>query len=376
MGSWNGTCAVSNLHINSGQDVAVFMLLRNNTEKTFCYGNALYDVCPVPFYGKYNDYGAVEGCHGFGLNIVVDALKAQLYEFGQGPNEYHDTEVKRDNFNIDLLFEADLEDRLGIENHRYHSGDDYKQRELENMRLEKGLTDSQAFELDRLANKIKKVDTFRPVTHVTVHGDIFRTIMNEWYIEDYVGEGKGTEGYNKSYIHVYFKTIVGSIPEFVDRLREAHMELKRLTAEANASDGTMSNSVWASLSRMTSRSVFEWNDKCIAGQYMNYFGNDSTMTWGLVNVSEKVNEYCEAEDWDGLAAFAHEVLTAAWVNSFMAHTRKLWSKQTGHGSQGQEPLGYQLLAKSVLGVLKAEHDEYVAENEDEDEPVSSDSPAS
>ena len=63
MGSWNATCAVSNLHITAGQDVVVFMLLKNNREKTFCYGNALYDVCPVAFYGKYNDYGAVEHCH-------------------------------------------------------------------------------------------------------------------------------------------------------------------------------------------------------------------------------------------------------------------------------------------------------------------------
>jgi hypothetical protein len=364
MGSWNGTCAVSNLHITAGQDVAVFMLLRNNTEKTFCYGNALYDVCPVPFYGKYNDYGAVEDCHGFGLNIVVDALKAQLYEFGQGANEYHDCEVKRDDFDIDLLFEADLEDRLGVENHRYHSNDDYNQRELEDMRLDKGLTDSQAFELDRLANKIKKVDTFRPVTHVTVHGDVFRMIMNDWYIEDYVGEGKGTEGDNKSYTHIYFKNVADSIPEFVDRLKAAHMELKRLTEEADATGA--SNSVHMSLFRMTSRSVFEWNDKCLAGLYMNYFGSDSTMMWDLVSVPEKVTEYCVEEDWDGLASFAREVLTATWVNNFMAHTRKLWSKQTGHGSQGQEPLGYQLLAKSVLGILKAEHDEF-AEEEDEDE---------
>jgi hypothetical protein len=363
MGSWNGTCAVSNLHIKAGEDVAVFMLLRNNTEKTFCYGNALYDVCPVPFYGKYNDYGGVNDCHGFGLNIVVDALRGQLYEFGQGPNEYHDCEVKRDNFDIDLLFEADHEDRLGIENHRYYNNDEYNRRELETMRQDKGLTDSQAFELDRLANKIKKVDTFRPVTHVIVHGDVFRMIMNDWYIEDYVGEGKGTEGYNKSYMHIYFKTVADSIPEFVDRLKTAHMELKRLTEEADATGA--SNSVHMSLFRMTSRSVFAWNDKCLAGQYMNHFSSDSTMMWGLVSVPEKMTEYCMAEDWDGLASFAREVLTATWVNMFMAHTRKLWSKQTGQGSQGQEPLGYQLLAKSVLGILKAEHDEYAEEDEDE-----------
>jgi hypothetical protein len=83
MGCWNGTCAVSNLHVTAGQDVIVFLLLKNNEHRSFCYGNALYDICPIPFYGKYNDYGAVEDCTGFGLNIVVEALRERLYEPGR-----------------------------------------------------------------------------------------------------------------------------------------------------------------------------------------------------------------------------------------------------------------------------------------------------
>ena len=35
MGSWNGTCAVSNMHIHSGQEVAVFMLLEIKEKKSF-----------------------------------------------------------------------------------------------------------------------------------------------------------------------------------------------------------------------------------------------------------------------------------------------------------------------------------------------------
>lgn len=115
MGNWNHTCAVSNLHITAGQKVVVFMLLKNKNDRTFCHGNALYDVCPIPFYGEYDDYGSVENCHGFGLNIVIEAIRNRLYRFGQGPNQYHDCEVNKDNFNIEKMFEADHEDRLGIE---------------------------------------------------------------------------------------------------------------------------------------------------------------------------------------------------------------------------------------------------------------------
>ena len=89
MGSWNHTCAISNLHITAGQDVAVFLLLKkhNTGDSSFCYGNALYDVMPLPFYGKYDDYGGVDECHGFGLPIILEEMKSRLYKFGQGANE-------------------------------------------------------------------------------------------------------------------------------------------------------------------------------------------------------------------------------------------------------------------------------------------------
>ena len=353
MGSWNHTCAVSNLHITAGQEVVVFMLLENKDAKTFCYGNAMYDVCPVPFYGEYDDYGAVEDCHGFGLNIVVEALRDRLYRFGQGPNSSHDCEVNKDNFSIEKLFEADHEDRLGIEHKSYWDSDAYQRCELENKRDEDGLTESQQFELDRLASKIKKEDTFRRVTHVVIHGDIFKAIMEKWYIEDYVGDGKGDKGYGNNYRHLYFKDMIDSMPEYIRRTREAKEKSDAEFAAMSAQD--IASAVGLRRIMRTIRGeVFEWNDPCIAGQWMEYFRRDSTSTWGLIDVHEHVNEYVEADDWPGLESFVKEVLTAAWVNSFMTHTRKIWAKQTGHGSQNAEPVGYEVLANAVLDILKAE----------------------
>jgi hypothetical protein len=372
MGCWNGTCAVSNLHVKYGQDVVVFLLAQNQQERTFCYGNALYDVCPVPFYGIYNDYGAVEKCHGFGMNIVVEALRSQLYEFGQGPNQYHDCEVRKDKFDIDLLFEADHEDRLGVEYHRNYSSDAYSYRELQEKAKEVGgLTDSQRFELDRLAAKIKQEDTFRRVTHIVIHGDVFRGIINDWYIEDYVGDGKGTTGYGKNYNHIYFKDMLASIPEYITRMKAKHEELRGLQSEVGTKDPMLFNRLYRSLRS----DAFEWNDPCLAGRWLQYFRSDSASTWALVDVTEQISDYVEAEDWENLEAFVKEVLTAAWVNSFMAHTRKVWTQQTGMGSQNQEPLGYQVLANTVLNILKAEKAEYGDEDEELDEDADTEAPA-
>ena len=351
MGSWNGTCAVSNLHIRYGQDVVVLMLAKNNNTDSYCYNNSHYDLCYVPFYGKYNDYGAVEDCHGFGMNIVVDSLRRKLYRFGQGPNSFHDIEVNKDNFDIDKLFEADLENRLGIHDVRYN-GTKYEIHSLERMRDVDGLTEPQRYELARLANVLAQKDDFRQVTHVQIHGDIFRDIMKKWYIEEYVGNGEGNKGYENNYTHLYFDDVVASIPEYISRIKEQIS--KNLTSRVGS---IVTNRLPP---RMRVAGVFDWDDKCVAGSWLTHAYKDGDYHT-IVDISDIINEYVETEDWDGLAAFAKEVLTVMWIDKFMSYSRKPWIKQVGAGSQTQEPLSYQVLANSVLDILKAENEE----NEDE-----------
>jgi hypothetical protein len=366
MGCWNGTCAVSNLHVKYGEDVAVFLLLKNAREGSFCYGNALYDVCPLPFYGKYNDYGAVEECHGNGLSYVMEALKGQLYEFGQGPNEYHDCEVRADSLTIEKLFDADHEGRLAVQQSSYvHDGDEYDRRELEKKRdSTKGLTPSQEFELARLINKIKGVDTFRRVTHVIIHGKVFRAIMDDWYIESYVGSGKGDKGYGNNYKNIYFADIKASIPEYIRRIKEATEKKIKARSDletADKDDKELMNRLYTVLVSQ----VFEWDDQCLAGAWMRSFKDNSDNAWGLIEVHEWVKQLAEEEAWDELEKFATEALTGAWINCFMMHTRKIWTKQTGFGSQNEEPGGYILLADTVKEILKAEQQECEEDEDDE-----------
>lgn len=356
MGCWNGTCMISNLHVTHGQDVAVFMILKNSEEDNNCYTNSFYDVCPLPFYGEYNDYGGVEECHGFGLNIVVEAIKSRLYEFGQGPNSVHDCIVNRKNFDLELMFEADSENRLGIEDASLFNHDQYDHRQLSQKHTEKGLSDAENFELDRLANKIKKVDAFRRVTHVIVHGDIFRSILNNWYIEQYVGED-GNTGYDNKYVHIYFKDLLNSIPEYIQRVKEQREELKALETEIQLSGQGMNHPASRRLFKLMNNVEFEHNDKCLAGRFMNGFRRTSQGPWGLLDASEHVSGYVEREDWDNLASFVKECLTTYWINSYMAHTRKHWTKNTGAGSQNSEHLGYEVLINAMSAVLKKENEE-------------------
>jgi hypothetical protein len=86
-------------------------------------------------------------------------------------------------------------------------------------------------------------------------------------------------------------------------------------------------------------------------------------------MSEIVEDLTDKEDWDTLAKVVREALVGMWVNSFMSYTRKLWSKQSGSGSQNDEPLGYKLLANTVLNILEEERLEHEdAEEWDETDP--------
>ena len=119
--------------------------------------------------------------------------------------------------------------------------------------------------------------------------------------------------------------------------------------------------------RYAERDAFGWNDPCMAAKWLNYLKSDSSSTWDLIDVISVINELAEQGRWDSITSLAKEVLKVMWLNSFMAHTRKLWTKQSGAGSQNTEPLGYKVLAETVLSVLEKERLENEAANaEDED----------
>lgn len=115
MGSWLKTCGLSNLHIKENDDVYVFVLEQNkNIDR--CYTTSYWKPISLSFNAKYNSYGEGKDCTGIAFPIIMDAIKNSLKEMVLGENQCHDIEVKRDNFNIDLFFEAVYENRLFLQN--------------------------------------------------------------------------------------------------------------------------------------------------------------------------------------------------------------------------------------------------------------------
>lgn len=115
MGSWNHTCALTNLPIFSGEKVYVMFLQESMSEiESECYPNKYWCLTPYMFTGTYDDYGSVEDCGGVLLDYVISSIKENLIELELGKNPCHAIAVKRENFDVDLLFNADREGRLFV----------------------------------------------------------------------------------------------------------------------------------------------------------------------------------------------------------------------------------------------------------------------
>lgn len=175
MGCWNKTCGLSNLHINSGESVYVFVLEKNKYEDERCYSTAFFKPLLLPFESVYDDYGGGKDSSGIGLPYIMNSIKDNLIELELGKNEYHDIEVKKEDWSVDLFFEAVHEHRLRIK------------------------------------------DTY--LDFVMVRKDVVDYILENRVIRDYVGEG-GTCGYNNAYIEYKFNDILLDIPEFIETVKE------------------------------------------------------------------------------------------------------------------------------------------------------------
>ena len=88
MGSWNGTCMISNLPIMSGDKIKLVLLQPRFSSKKFvcsgyCYSTGLMTPLFLPIEGEYNDYGMIENIvEDWNFKLIEDYFKrkfSQIY---------------------------------------------------------------------------------------------------------------------------------------------------------------------------------------------------------------------------------------------------------------------------------------------------------
>jgi len=114
MGSFNATCAISNLPIKWGDPVRYLLLVEKDRERT-CNVFDAWEPRTFPIKAKYNDYGSIEDNEtGVGPELWLEGLKYDLVEQGWGNNSAHDVPTNVD-MTWDQLLEALWEGRVLID---------------------------------------------------------------------------------------------------------------------------------------------------------------------------------------------------------------------------------------------------------------------
>jgi len=118
MGSFDYTCAVSNLPIHAGDKVRYLLLTENPYEENKgCRACSMHDWWfprTFPLRAEYNDYGSVENVEeGPARDIWTEALNIDLVACGWGDNSAHDVPTSKD-MSFDELLTAVQEGRVKV----------------------------------------------------------------------------------------------------------------------------------------------------------------------------------------------------------------------------------------------------------------------
>jgi hypothetical protein len=207
MGSWNGTCALTHLPISVDEEVYVLLLMEGKSYDKYrgnhCYSNTYYQPLPLYFEGKYNDYGAVEDCHGDFLEDIIECVRENLVEMELDDNKYHDIPVKKDKFDIDVLFEADHEARLYVTPNEYDRGRGVEKNRLTHITIRKGV-------LDKLLEEY--VVEYSSPKHYMDSTMTFKTGVEKFYpkfrdeVKKYAPDGEGIIVDGKSISNLYMRS--------------------------------------------------------------------------------------------------------------------------------------------------------------------------
>ena len=123
MGSWEETCAATNLPIRPGDKCRIIFICRSNMEDWWAgnkggphsYSTEMWKPISHALKAKYDDYGRfVFSTSDFERNMLESILRDSIVEMPLGENEYHDIAVTKEGFTLESAMEAIGEDRLFI----------------------------------------------------------------------------------------------------------------------------------------------------------------------------------------------------------------------------------------------------------------------
>lgn len=315
MGSWNGTCMISNLPIECGDEVKLIFLHRpyfdgSLNSSAYCYPNGIFHIGALALDAKYNDYGSVDD--------IVEDVNYKLIE------KYFKTKYKKIKVEGHVLKEFTLEEIIkGIERGKFEvfsEGDVERKKMAEKVLETYGDNDyGSKNEWEKIAKSdVSEMWRIPTYNFVLIRADVWNGICNEHKTEFWKDEKDRTSPDD------YYQTAQGWVEKRFETFKNAFKD--------------------------TPKSMRRWiNPMSMAG----YAGGNKLFM-------DEV--YSDALNTKNLKFFQKLFTEITIIESFLSSTRKGWMIVSGAGSQSSEWESYQMLNKIVDSIcvkkLKEYDDEY------------------
>lgn len=328
MGSYNGTCGISQLPIREGDRIVVFPLIARGKShvggSSWVYSNDLFEPLTPPLLGTYDDYGGIQQVDQ--NEELVVSLFERLANDPQSPL------------------------RSNTKSRRY-----------EDVRDGDGIRPPSTAE--ELVNTYLREPNYECTGAMMIHEDIYIALLEETrtrrtlFVENPLEERLRKDVDEFMVAHQKF---LEKAPTIAADLKAAKQELNALPEDVSESDKKRVTRKWLDLFRIQQEIEYGSTDRYQDNEFVRFFmATENTTTakrlaFRHFTESPLTKESTRAYvDW---IVFSHA----------MNLLRKTWIPQAGGGSQLNELHLHTLVAKKIEEKAKAYQVEYLEENQLDD----------
>lgn len=339
MGCWNETCGLTQMPIEGGDPVRLFLLVQDShpRSKEDCvmhYSTDMWRPFGLPLKGTYDEYGRIENIEEDAMSdFLLESLKEIIVEV---PNRMGDT-FKRENLDWPTVIDFLTDEGLRVTDPFHHSHI--------TKRLEKILAEVKALvpnlpdngwsmERSDMAKEQKKIveDDPQVVTmyHMMVHEDVYQAIMKYKVPAERFSSWTGGD---------IKEAIRAGTQKYVAQVREELAERAKLSEEERAR---------YDLRMRLFRSDYDFDNRFVSmtSHLSGSYGSGRYLRKYLDFVEKRVAEGATDDDKQ-IQLLTDQFVGFASFNQAMTLMRKLWMPQTGKGGQDREYTMFKFLGETI-----------------------------
>lgn len=309
MGSWNGTCGLTQMPIKEGEKVVLFPLLRNknanNGGNGFCHSNNQYTPISLPLFGEYDDYGKIKNIsrnENLVLNFFQKIFKQKSY-YG-------------------LILDEKKYDRA-----------------KENSSFSGEVTD-----IKTLIQWFMSKPLYKGLGFMLVHEDIYFKVIQE------IGSRKSWNSHQTKK-----KQLMDHAHSFLTETQSILLDEETIENQITELRSLRNSHVFKDNEYLDKIAPLLNKQRVIYGAYQDHFAHRNSFVRHFSDQKtnsyifpELLNELVSIQDKNEQVNFLEELVHLILFDSGMDLMRKTWSPQNGAGSPTNEYYLHRLLAHSIL----------------------------